>query len=283
MTTRNATTSREIANAPRSARDNLTRLVAALGRHERLAIAVSGGVDSMTLAHVAWRFAKARATMYHATGPAVPAAAGARVEAHAAEHGWPLILLDAGEQRDARYRANPVDRCYYCKTNLYVRIREATSDTIASGTNLDDLDDFRPGLRAATERDVVHPYVEAGLEKAAVYALAADLGLHDLERLPAQPCLASRVETGIAIAASDLAFIDAVETRLAQTFGREAVVRCRVTQNGIVIELSAPLDAESAALARDIGIEACARESRAFAGVRTYTRGAAFLRKVVDG
>jgi uncharacterized protein len=263
--------------------DSLARLVAALDRHERLAIAVSGGVDSMTLAHVAWRFGKARATMYHATGPAVPAAARARVEAHAAKQGWPLTLLDAGEQRDARYRANPVDRCYYCKTNLYSRIREATSDTIASGTNRDDLDDFRPGLRAAAERDIVHPYVEAGIDKATVYALAADLGLDDLERLPAQPCLASRVETGIAIVADDLAFIDDVETRLAEAFGREAVIRCRVTQRGVVIELAAPLDPESTATARSIGFEACGREGRMFAGVRSYTRGAAFLRKAGDG
>jgi uncharacterized protein len=237
----------------------------------------------MTLAHVAWRFAQARPTMYHATGPAVPAAARERVEAHAVRHGWPLTLLDAGEQSDARYRANPVDRCYYCKTNLYARIREATPDTIASGTNRDDLDDFRPGLRAASERDVVHPYVEAGIDKAAVYALAADLGLGDLERLPAQPCLASRVETGIAIAADDLAFIDAVETRLAEAFGREAVVRCRVTQRGIVIELPAALAAQSASIAQRIGVDACARQGRAFAGVRTYTRGAAFLRKATDG
>jgi len=191
--------------------DVLARLVATLDRHDRLAIAVSGGVDSMTLAHVAWRCSRSRATMVHATGPAVPAAARRRVEAHAASNGWPLVLLDAGEQRDERYRANPVDRCYYCKSNLYARIREATPDPIASGTNLDDLDDFRPGLRAAAERDVVHPYVEAAIDKADVYALAATLGLHDLERLPAQPCLASRVETGIAIAQEDLAFIDAVD------------------------------------------------------------------------
>src|SRR4030095_4933063 len=125
---------------------------------------------------------------------------------HAARHGWPLVLLDAGEQDDARYRANPIDRCYYCKTNLYARIAEATSDPIASGTNCDDLDDFRPGLRAATEHRVVHPYVDAGIAKAGVYALAAELGLDDLERLPAQPCLASRVETGIVISADDLAF-----------------------------------------------------------------------------
>ena len=110
---------------------------------------------------------------------------------------------------------------------------------IASGTNCDDLADFRPGLRAATERDVVHPYVEAAIDKAHVYALAAGLGLDDLERLPAQPCLASRVETGIAIAPDDLAFIDAVETRLAARMGREAVLRCRVTHAGIVIELGA--------------------------------------------
>src|SRR4029453_16533240 len=125
-------------------------------------------------------------------GPAVPAAARTRVGAHAGKHGWPLALLDAGEQRDARYRANPVDRCYYCKTNLYARSREATPDTIAPGPNRDHLDDFRPGLRAASECDVVHPYVEAGIDKAAVYALAADLGLDALARLPAPPRPARR-------------------------------------------------------------------------------------------
>ena len=266
-----------------SGSDDLARLLAALDRHPRLAVAVSGGVDSMTLAHVAWRFAQTRTTMYHATGPAVPAAARGRVEAHAAAHGWPLTLLDAGEQADPRYRANPVDRCYYCKTNLYARIRDATPDTIASGTNRDDLEDFRPGLRAARERDVVHPYVEAGIDKARVYAIAAHLGLHDLERLPAQPCLASRVETGIAIAAEDLAFIDSVEARLAERLGREVVLRCRVTHSGIVIELSATHDAGAVEVARHIGADACTREGRVFAGVRSYMRGAAFLRKVADG
>ena len=267
-----------------SGSDDLARLVAALDRHERLAVAVSGGVDSMTLAHVAWRFARARTTMYHATGPAVPAAARGRVEAHAAKHGWPLTLLDAGEQADARYRANPVDRCYYCKTNLYARIRDATPDTIASGTNRDDLDDFRPGLRAAAERDVVHPYVEAGIDKARVYALAAHLGLDDLERLPAQPCLASRVETGIAIAAEDLAFIDSVETRLAGALrarGRAALPRdarrnrdrapgdARRRGRRKSLATSAPTPAR--------GKAACSR------ACGRYTRGAAFLRKAVDG
>jgi uncharacterized protein len=262
--------------------DTLARLVEALDRHERVAIAVSGGVDSMTLAHIAHRHSRAAITMFHATGPAVPAAAGARVIAHASQYGWPLTLLDAGEQSDPRYRANPVDRCYYCKSNLYTRVRDATTDIIATGTNLDDLADFRPGLRAAAERDVVHPYVEAGIDKANVYALATKLGLADLERLPAQPCLASRVETGIAIAAADLAFIDAVETRLVAVLGREAVLRCRVTHAGIVIELAAEFDTDAFERAREIGAEACVREGRLFAGVRPYAKGAAFLRRVAD-
>src|SRR4051812_43284157 len=100
----------------------LDRLVRVLDRFDRLAIAVSGGVDSMTLAHVAATHSRTLATMYHAASPAVPTAARARVEAHAAKHGWRLVVVDANELADARYRANPVDRCYYCKTNLYERI-----------------------------------------------------------------------------------------------------------------------------------------------------------------
>lgn len=261
----------------------IAALAAALDRHPRVAIAVSGGVDSLTLAHVAARHAKATITMYHAASPAVPVSARARVESHAAAHGWNLVVLDAGELADARYRANPVDRCYYCKTNLYARIAEVTGDTIASGTNRDDLGDYRPGLRAAAERNVVHPYVEAGIGKGAIYALARHLGLEDIERLPAQPCLASRVETGIAIDAADLAFIDAMESRLASRLGREAVVRCRVTHGGIVVEVAAAHYALHAPVAREIAVDACAQAQRAFAGVRPYARGAAFLHELKHG
>jgi uncharacterized protein len=261
----------------------LVRLVAVLDRHDRLAIAVSGGADSMTLAHVAWRFSRGRTVMYHAVGPAVPAGARARVETHARRHGWPLTLLDAGEYADDRYRANPVDRCYYCKSNLYARIRTMTPDPIASGTNRDDLDDFRPGLRAAAECGVLHPYIDAQMDKAAVYALAHRLELTDLERLPAQPCLASRVETGIAIEAADLAFIDAVETELAARLGDGTVIRCRMTHAGVVIEIAGAQDMATIDTAGAVGTRACDAHGRVFSGVRPYRRGAAFLRAATRG
>ena len=87
--------------------------------------------------------------MFHAVSPAVPATSTELVRAYAPREGWRLTVLDAGEFDDPDYRANPVNRCYFCKTNLYARIRKATADTIASGTNRDDLSDFRPGLKAA--------------------------------------------------------------------------------------------------------------------------------------
>ena len=262
----------------------LPALVAELDRHATLAIAVSGGVDSMTLAHVARRFSRARVTIYHAAGPAVPVAAGARVEAHAARHGWPLVVIDAGELGDERYRANPVDRCYWCKTNLYARIREATTDPIASGTNRDDLSDYRPGLRAAAERGVVHPYVDAGPGQGrGLRAGAATSGCPTSSGCPRSPACRAASRPASPIDPLDLAFIDGVESRLAASLGREAVVRCRVTHAGVVIELGDARDAAAGAIARAIGARECAASGRAFAGVRPYLRGAAFLTAVPRG
>lgn len=250
----------------------MTKLDAILAELPGLAIAVSGGVDSMTLAHAAHRAEVPGLLVVHALSPAVPEEATARVRDHAARFHWRLIEVDAGEFADPEYRANPVNRCYFCKSNLYARIARVTEGPIASGTNLDDLGDYRPGLTAAAEHRVRHPFVEAGMDKAAVRALAREFDLADIAELPAQPCLSSRIETGIAISADDLAFVARMERALTPHAPPGADIRCRVTHAGIAVEAPAPDEAM-----RQIADELCRSARRHFLGFRPYRRGAAFL------
>lgn len=248
-------------------------LASALTAPADLSLAVSGGVDSMTLAHAAHNL-RASVTMIHAISPAVPAEATARVQDHAARHNWRLRLIDAGEFDDPRYRANPLERCYFCKTNLYGTIARMTDGTIASGTNLDDLSDFRPGLRAAQEHGVIHPFVTARIDKAGVRALARAFGLDGLSELAAQPCLASRVETGLRVEPAALALIDRAEAALRARLGAGAVIRLRLTAQGAILEHGGDCP-DAAALAETAA--ACRAAGLVWLGHRPYRRGAAFL------
>lgn len=214
------------------------RLEALLRGHRPLAVAVSGGVDSLTLAHLAHGALGRDFEAFHAVSPAVPPEASERVRRHASHSGWRLQFIDAGEFRDPAYLANPVNRCFFCKFNLYGAIRERTEAAIASGTNLDDLGDFRPGLEAADGYGVLHPYVMAEIDKEGVRRLARDLRLTDLAELPAAPCLSSRLQTGIRVSAAALAFVHEVERLIGATLAPETV-RCRVRRDGIAIELDA--------------------------------------------
>ena len=178
--------------------------------------------------------------MFHALSPAVPGEASARVRRHAETSGWRLEVINAGEMADPRYLENPVNRCFFCKTNLYSRIAGLTDLTIASGTNTDDLGDFRPGLEAARDHRVRHPHVEAGLSKPEVRQIARDLGLDDLAELPAAPCLSSRIETGLRVTVERLALVEAAETALREILGG-GTIRCRVRAGGVVVELGEDL------------------------------------------
>lgn len=259
-------------------------LTATLRAPDVLVLAVSGGVDSMTLAHAAHLVRRGDTVVCHAVSPAVPAEATERVRCHAVAAGWQLRILDAGEFADPDYLRNPVNRCYFCKSNLYARIAHEVPGTIASGANLDDLGDYRPGLAAAAERAVIHPFVEAGMDKAAVRALARALGLSDVAELPAQPCLASRIETGLRVTAEDLAFVAEVERRLAPLVGAEGL-RCRITALGVRVEM----DLERAQAARRLGIARQAAEllcedaGRPLLPFAPYRRGSAFLHGGADG
>lgn len=213
------------------------RLEAVLSSLETSAIAVSGGVDSMTLAVLAHSLlGRERVTIMHAVSPAVPPEATERVRHFSESEGWDLRILDAGEFADENYMSNPVNRCFFCKGNLYGAITRLSDRQVLSGANTDDLGEYRPGLDAARDHQVRHPYIEAGIDKKGVRALARELGLGDLAELPASPCLSSRVETSIAIDPETLRAIHAIE-RLIGAELNPKTVRCRVRRSGVVIEL----------------------------------------------
>ncbi len=261
---------------------HLHRLEAVLRDIGPLAVAVSGGVDSMTLAVAAHRVLGSHARMVHAVSPAVPEDASGRVRDYANREGWRLDLIDAREFADANYMANPHDRCFYCKTKLYSTMADAVDCVLVSGTNTDDLGDYRPGLRAAAAHGVRHPYVEADLNKEAVRSVARVLALYDLAELPASPCLSSRVETGIAIDPQVLNAIYHAE-RLVQRELAPRTARCRVRSEAIVIELDAEtiraLDTSTAEALRDrIGELLSAAGVEHPVSFQSYRMGSAFLR-----
>jgi pyridinium-3,5-biscarboxylic acid mononucleotide sulfurtransferase len=241
-----------------------------------LAVAVSGGVDSMTLAHAAHRTLGVGAVVFHSVSAAVPGEATLRVRRHTESTGWLLREIDADELGDERYVSNPVDRCFYCKTDLYGTIGALTDLPIVSGTNIDDLGDYRPGLRAAADNNVRHPYVEAGLDKAAVRSVARAFGLDDLAELPAAPCLASRIETGIRVTPRRLSTVERIEVLVRSRIGGENV-RCRIRSTGVVVEVDEPRMATVQAHLGDIRDLLTELGEPGEASIEPYRRGSAFL------
>lgn len=220
--------------------------------------------------------------MFHAISPAVPEAATERVRTMAATHGWRLRIVEANEFDDVDYLANPVDRCFYCKRDLYGAIRELTSSTILSGTNLDDLADYRPGLKAAEKHGVRHPFVEAEITKDDVRALASHLGLGDVADLPAAPCLSSRVETGLVIRADWLRVIELVESDISAEF-KPRTVRCRVRAAHVALELDPQTIRAMPIAVRERVCAAAAARWRGIGvdlpvSIDAYRMGSAFLR-----
>ena len=265
--------------------DLSARIDAALAAIGPAIIACSGGIDSTLLALVAHRRAPGQVIVAHAVSPAVPEEGTARVRALAGEEGWDLRLVRSGEFEDESYLSNPVNRCYFCKSNLYasldaVRGQLDGKGTVLSGANTDDLGEYRPGLIAASEKGVRHPWIEAGFGKAEIRALARELGLPFAD-LPASPCLASRLYTGTRVTPGRLRAVHDCEALVRDRTGL-LVVRCRVNEDTMLIEvpddgrerINAALLAEVAVLARSIepGIaaarldEAAYRPGRAFVG-----------------
>jgi pyridinium-3,5-biscarboxylic acid mononucleotide sulfurtransferase len=159
-------------------------------------VAFSGGVDSAYLAYAATEILGARALCITAQSASYPAHHRELALRVAHECALQHEIIDTGEIDQPEYRANPENRCYFCKHELYTRLTAMASDRgfqhVADGTNADDRGDYRPGRRAAREFGVRSPLDEAGLGKADIRELSRDAGLPVWDE-PASACLSSRI------------------------------------------------------------------------------------------
>jgi len=206
----------------------LERLRELLAELPSALVAFSGGVDSSFLLRVARDALGARCTALTTISPTMPAEDLASAKELATRLGVTHVLVDANELDIPGYAANPTNRCYFCKDNLFaICLAEAERRGLAvviDGANLDDLGDHRPGLQAAAERGVRHPLVEARLTKADIRAASRTLGLPTWDR-PASPCLSSRFPYGTRITQERLAQVEAAERFLHARGFRELRVR----------------------------------------------------------
>jgi uncharacterized protein len=190
------------------------RMIARLETCGGAIVAFSGGVDSSLVAALAARALGPRALAVTAVSPALAHGELAGARAVAASIGIAHETISTDELARPGYRANGADRCYHCKSELYDALAALASERgyphVLSGANADDIGDWRPGLLAAREHDVIHPLLEAGLTKAQVRELARELGVPSAEKV-ASPCLASRVPHGTPVEPAVLRQIDAAE------------------------------------------------------------------------
>ncbi len=186
--------------------------------HGSALIGFSGGVDSAYLACVARdALGDARVLAVIGRSASYPEAQWTRARDVADRFGIPVLEVDTDELNDPRYAANPTDRCYFCKNELWGRltpIAEARGmAVVVDGTNADDLSDHRPGAKAARERGVASPLAELGFTKEEIRALSSARGIPTWDQ-PSSPCLSSRLPYGTAVTPLRLLRVERAEAAL---------------------------------------------------------------------
>ncbi|MEO6029834.1 MAG: ATP-dependent sacrificial sulfur transferase LarE [Candidatus Binatia bacterium] len=208
--------------------DKLTRLQQLVAGYGSALLAFSGGVDSALVLRVAHGVLDDRLTALTSVSPTNPEEDTAEAVTLAGTLGVRHVVVDSNELEIPAYAANPIDRCFLCKDRLYeICTAEARARGIAvimDGVNVDDLGDYRPGLRAAHAFGIRHPLVEAELTKRDVRALSRLLGLATWDR-PASPCLSSRFPYGTTITLAGLRKVAEAESALRRLGFRTLRVR----------------------------------------------------------
>ena len=209
--------STDLEEARRASADKLRSLKASLEGLDGALVAFSAGVDSTFVLAVAREVLGDRVVALTAHSPSVPQSERAEARDLARRLGARHVEVESREMDDPRYVANPVDRCFYCKSELYRLCEETASrerlPAILDGFNADDRRDFRPGHRAAAEHRVRSPLAEAGLTKVEVRAWSEAYALPTWDK-PQMACLASRLPYGTEVTPERLAQIERAEAGL---------------------------------------------------------------------
>ncbi|MDL1985452.1 MAG: ATP-dependent sacrificial sulfur transferase LarE [Deltaproteobacteria bacterium] len=205
------------------------RLVSIINGFDSLIVAFSGGVDSAFLLAVAHKLLKKNVVAISATSPIHPSREIEYSKKFADNLGIKHVLLKSREINHSGFMANKKDRCYICKKLLFEDILKIASDMgitpVAHGANLDDLDDFRPGLSAAEEMGVIAPLIDAGLSKDDIRLLSKDMNLSTWDK-PAMACFATRIPYGTPLTQKALSMIEQAENTIIDLGFKTCRVRC---------------------------------------------------------
>ena len=196
---------------------------------DKVLIAYSGGVDSTLVAKVAYDVLGEQALAITAVSPSLLGEELEEAMAQADFIGITHEIIETQEMDNPNYTSNPVNRCYFCKSELHNHLKPLATERgypyVIDGVNADDLKDYRPGIAAAKERGARSPLAELGISKAEVRELSRHLGLPWWDK-PAQPCLSSRFPYGEEITIAKLQRVGRAEIYLRQLGYRNLRVRC---------------------------------------------------------